>query len=343
MYLGDFAEDATLDFKWSTNDAAGASITRATDGTVSVYVGNSTTQLTTGVTDTEDFDSLTGVHHCRIDLSSSATYAPGSECQVVLSAATIDGETVNAVLAHFSIERAGGALALLKGANGLAALKAETAAIVADTNELQTDDTPGALAALDAKLDTIDDFLDTEVAAILADTNELQTDWANGGRLDLILDARASQTSVDTVDSNVDAILADTGTDGVVVASLATQAKADVNAEVDTALADYDAPTKAELDSGLGALNDLSAAEVNAEVVDALATDTYAEPGQGAPAATATLAAKLGWLFAAWRNAKDNDGTTTNLYADDGSTIIAKQSTSEDGGTVTKGEWITGA
>lgn len=39
------------------------------------------------------------------------------------------------------------------------------------------------------KLDTIDDLLDTEIAAILADTNELQTDWANGGRLDLILDA----------------------------------------------------------------------------------------------------------------------------------------------------------
>jgi len=34
-----------------------------------------------------------------------------------------------------------------------------------------------------------------DVAAILADTNELQTDWANGGRLDLILDARASQTT----------------------------------------------------------------------------------------------------------------------------------------------------
>jgi hypothetical protein len=37
------------------------------------------------------------------------------------------------------------------------------------------------------------------VDAILADTNELQTDWVNGGRLDLILDARASQTSVDDV------------------------------------------------------------------------------------------------------------------------------------------------
>lgn len=54
----------------------------------------------------------------------------------------------------------------------------------------------------------------TQFAAIVADTNELQTDWANGGRLDNILDARASQASVDTIDDFLDtevaAILADT-------------------------------------------------------------------------------------------------------------------------------------
>lgn len=32
----------------------------------------------------------------------------------------------------------------------------------------------------------------TQLAAIVADTNELQTDWANGGRLDLILDTSAA-------------------------------------------------------------------------------------------------------------------------------------------------------
>jgi hypothetical protein len=51
------------------------------------------------------------------------------------------------------------------------------------------------------------------IDAIEADTNELQGDWANGGRLDLILDDRASQASVDTVDGIVDSILVDTGTD----------------------------------------------------------------------------------------------------------------------------------
>lgn len=103
-YLGDYVEDDTVYFLWSTNDADGASITRATDGTVSVYKDNGTTQSTAGITDTEDFDSLTGVHACTIDLSADAFYATGSDYAVVLSAATIDGQTVNAVLAHFSIE-----------------------------------------------------------------------------------------------------------------------------------------------------------------------------------------------------------------------------------------------
>lgn len=52
--------------------------------------------------------------------------------------------------------------------------------------------------------------LDTQLGAIVADTGELQTDWADGGRLDLILDSKATQTSVDTVDTVADAIKAKT-------------------------------------------------------------------------------------------------------------------------------------
>jgi hypothetical protein len=42
----------------------------------------------------------------------------------------------------------------------------------------------------------------TTIPAIVADTNELQTDWADGGRLDLILDARASQTTADAIEAD---------------------------------------------------------------------------------------------------------------------------------------------
>lgn len=70
----------------------------------------------------------------------------------------------------------------------IAAVKAETALIVADTNELQTDLTNGG------RLDLILD-------ATLADTNELQTDWANGGRLDLILDAATAPSAAAVADA----------------------------------------------------------------------------------------------------------------------------------------------
>ena len=94
------------------------------------------------------------------------------------------------------------------GTDGLGAIKADTAAILIDTNELQTDDVPGLIAALNdldaagirtavglasANLDTQlgalptaaenraeMDSNSTQLAAIVADTNELQTDDVPG-------------------------------------------------------------------------------------------------------------------------------------------------------------------
>ena len=105
-YLGDIAEDAVIGFMWDTNGSNGASITRTADGVIKVYKANSIDEVTvpTGITDTEDFDGITGVHHCSIDTSANAFYATGNDYTVVLTAATIDTQTVNAVLATFSIE-----------------------------------------------------------------------------------------------------------------------------------------------------------------------------------------------------------------------------------------------
>jgi len=92
----------------------------------------------------------------------------------------------------------------------------------------------------------------------------------------------------------------------------------------------------------IGALEDLSAAEVNAEVVDALSVDTYAEPGQEAPAATASLATKIGYLFKAWRNKATQTASQLSLYNDAGDTVDQKATISDNGTTLTKGEIGTG-
>lgn len=118
---------------------------------------------------------------------------------------------------------------------------------------------------------------------------------------------------------------------------------AEVQSEVTDALNAYDPPTKAELDSGLAGLNDISTAEVNAEVVDALNVDTYAEPGQGAPGATISLAAKINYLYKSWRNKKSADSDSVDIYNDAGDTIDHSAAVSDDGTTTTRGEMGTGA
>jgi hypothetical protein len=103
-YLGDFDTGVSVHTIWSSFGADGSSITRATNGTISVYKNNGVTQSVSGITDTEDFDALTGIHALTIDLSSDGTfYSAGANFTIVLSGATIDGKSVNAVLGHFSI------------------------------------------------------------------------------------------------------------------------------------------------------------------------------------------------------------------------------------------------
>lgn len=103
-----------------------------------------------------------------------------------------------------------------------------------------------------------------------------------------------------------------------------------------------------EIQSGLAtsasisALNNVSAAQVNAEVVDALNTDTYAEPGQATPGATVSLAAKINYLYKAWRNRHTATATQYTLYNDDGTTVAQKAVLSDDATTFDRGEIETG-
>lgn len=106
QYLGNYAEDySDLNFKFSTHKADGTPITLAGTPALSVYKSNSTTQSTAGITLTVDFDSVTGLHNCKIDLSADAFYAAGNDYSVVITTGTVNSiSVVGTVLAHFSIE-----------------------------------------------------------------------------------------------------------------------------------------------------------------------------------------------------------------------------------------------
>ena len=131
-----------------------------------------------------------------------------------------------------------------------------------------------------------------DINLILADTNELQTDWANGGRLDNLLDARALEATV-------------------------------------------------------AALNDLSAAQVNAEVVDAVGTDTLAEMSQGAPPLAPTMRQALNYLYRELvRNKVVVDTNTANqkqVFADNDSTILYEKDLTNASNVTTVAKSTTGA
>jgi hypothetical protein len=88
----------------------------------------------------------------------------------------------------------------------------------------------------------------------------------------------------------------------------------------------------------VGSLAAQAKADVNGEVVDALNVDTYAEPGQEAPAATNTLVKKIGYLFKMARNKLEQTSTTLKVYADDGTTVDQKATVADDATTYTRGE-----
>lgn len=92
----------------------------------------------------------------------------------------------------------------------------------------------------------------------------------------------------------------------------------------------------------IGSLATQAKVDVNAEVVDCLNVDTYAEIGQETPAATTTIRKMIGYLFKAWRNKKTQTSSTFSLFADDATTVDQKSTVSDDGTTFTQGEVSTG-
>ena len=145
----------------------------------------------------------------------------------------------------------------------------------------------------------------TSIAAILIDTNDLQTNQGNfatatgfstptnvtDAQTAIIAEIDDNEAKIDTIDTIVDAIkvktdtLVNTDLTGIalttdvtgsetvisnLIAALNDISAAEVNTEVDTALSDYDGPTKAELDAAETAIlsaissgsNDLSAQDI---------------------------------------------------------------------------------
>lgn len=97
------------------------------------------------------------------------------------------------------------------------------------------------------------------------------------------------------------------------------------------------------LDASIAGLNNISAANVNAEVVDVMKTDTTSEPAQGAPPATPTFEEMFAYIYFRMMNKNEETATEHAVYDAAGTTKVIKAAVSDSAGTLTKGKFATGA
>ena len=180
-----------------------------------------------------------------------------------------------------------------------------------------------------------DDFVNTtdSMQAIRDKLTDIETDTAEIGT------AGAGLTNIDLPNQTMDitgnlsgSVGSVTGTIGGIAGTITTLDG------LDTAQDSQHATTQ----SNIAALNDVSTAEVNAEVVDVLKTDTSTLPGQEAPTATPTIEEMLTYLYKFLRNKVETTTSETRVYDDAGSTIDHKATVSDAASVFTRGEFGTG-
>jgi hypothetical protein len=104
-YFGDIRLGDTIDIKFCTVTTTGAPTQLAGSPVISVYPGNSTTQLTAGITLSVDFDSVTGLNNVRVVASGGNGYATATNYGLIITTGTVGGTSVVGYeVGSFSIE-----------------------------------------------------------------------------------------------------------------------------------------------------------------------------------------------------------------------------------------------
>lgn len=103
--IGDFDLSAVIYGKFISCRADTGAPATLTSGALSVYKDNSTTQSTSGVTFSGDFDSVTGLNHFTIDTSSDGTfYSTGSFFDIIVTTGTVNSvSAVGSCVGQFTI------------------------------------------------------------------------------------------------------------------------------------------------------------------------------------------------------------------------------------------------
>lgn len=240
-HLGDYDASTVIYGKFTTyRPSTGAAFALAGTPALSVYKDNSTTQSTSGVTLTADFDGVAGLNHFAIDTSADGTfYSAGSNFDIVITTGTVDGvSVVGSVVASFTIRKgsalkptvAGRTLDVSAGGEAgvdWANIGSPTTAVnlsgttVKTATDVETD-TADIQARLPATL--VGGRMDASVGAMAANT--LTASALAADAVTEVQSGLATSSALATVDGKADAILADTAEIGVAGAGLTALASA---------------------------------------------------------------------------------------------------------------------
>jgi hypothetical protein len=187
-YVGDYAEDATVYFQFTTSDSNGGAVAPSTafeEADLVIYKDNGVAQKTStnGITMTSPFDSVTGLHAVAIDTSNdtgdAGFWVTGADYMVVLNPdETVDSQTVVAVVCSFSIENrfsipAGIESDIIAIESELIVVHSETTVIASDTAAIEGWGDPSSdLAAIESELIVVH----SETTAIQTDTGNIYSD-----------------------------------------------------------------------------------------------------------------------------------------------------------------------
>ena len=213
-------------------------------------------------------------------------------------------------------------------------LKTDVDAILVDTAEIGAAGAGLTALASQASVNTIDDLLDTEVAAIKSDTAAILADTGTDGVVVASINANAVTASALAADAvtEIQAGLATAAAVAAIAGYVDTEVAA-ILAAVDTEVAAIKAKTDL-LPAAPAATGDIPTA---AQVRDAILAGTVDELA-AVPAASPTVEQALAFLFMALRNKVTTSTTQTKIHNDAG-TVVGTASVSDSGSVFERGEY----
>lgn len=207
--MSDYTVGDTCHFMFTTRRfSTGAPFALAGTPVVSAYENESLTQITAGITLGVDHDTVTGLNLLTVVASGANGFESGKDYHLVITTGTVDSvSVVGEVVGRFTLSRSAAAVDLANGTDGLGAIKADTAATLVDTADMQPKLGTPAGASISADIATanaaavvIDNYIDTEIADIQARLPAALT--ADGNIKADILRISGSATAADNLEAS---------------------------------------------------------------------------------------------------------------------------------------------